>query len=463
MTAPTELQQILYRTIAIYLSEAVMGLMLFLMFLYFSKIYQRMFLAVWAYSWLALIVFMLTTVWVTTNSLNSPSGSARLVVSTISMAACLAQMVLVLIGAYIFTKEKVLRVNHLLLILLCILAFSFILTLIKHDVDGAAQVRYLIRIGAKYFIAGAGFILAGLIIFLNPRFTRGLGQKIFSFSLIAIGITDLYYFVIVLTNYFGTDFQYPFFFGLLELIFNSIIGIGMVTWLLEDERTKMKKTNKELDSFLYSTSHDLRAPIASLLGLANLAKMELKDETGLKYFEMVENRVKKMDSVISDILQLARSSKADLKFEQVDFNKLLQEVIADVKFNKGAKAINLRYAPDPSYILHSDYSQLKIILGNLISNAVKYHFVEQADPYIAVAFTVASGEVIIEVGDNGTGIAKEYQEKIFNMFFRASTQSEGTGLGLYIVAEAVAKLQGKITVRSEVGKGSTFIVRLPIV
>ena len=138
-------------------------------------------------------------------------------------------------------------------------------------------------------------------------------------------------------------------------------------------------------------------------------------------------------------------------------------MIADLKFNKGAKAITLRYAPDPSFIFLSDYNQLKIILGNLISNAVKYHFVEQADPYIAVRFARANDEVTIEVEDNGTGIAKEYQEKIFTMFFRASTQSEGTGLGLYIVAEAVARLQGKITVKSEVGKGSTFSVKLPVV
>jgi signal transduction histidine kinase len=102
-------------------------------------------------------------------------------------------------------------------------------------------------------------------------------------------------------------------------------------------------------------------------------------------------------------------------------------------------------------------------LGNLIGNAVKYHNVEQADPFIAVRFFSKQNELVIEVEDNGTGIAKQYQEKIFNMFFRASTQSEGTGLGLYIVGEAVAKLQGKIKVSSEVGKGSTFTVTLPMI
>lgn len=463
MNITTDTQGILYRTIAIYLAEAVIGLLLFFMFLYFAKIYKRKFLTIWAYSWLALIVFMLTTVWITLNNIGSSTGYQRFFVSILSMTACFGQMALILIGTYSLLKERVFPLKHLLLFLIGILVFSFILILFKNEVEGAARLRYLVRIGLKYGLVGVGFIWAGLVFFFNPTFTRGLGQKIFSFSLIGIGLTDLYYSTIAISIYLGFKLEFPFFFGLLEFVFTSFIGIGMVTWLLEDERIKLTKTNREMDSFLYSTSHDLRAPIASILGLVNLAKMDLKDETALKYFEMVENRVKKMDSVISDILQLARSEKANLKFELIDFNKILQETITDVKFNKGAKAINLRYVPTPDYILPSDYTQLKIILGNLVSNAVKYHFVEQVDPFIAVRFVRTNDEIVIEVEDNGTGIAKEYQEKIFTMFFRASTQSEGTGLGLYIVAEAVAKLQGKITVRSEVGKGSTFTVRLPII
>ena len=80
---------------------------------------------------------------------------------------------------------------------------------------------------------------------------------------------------------------------------------------------------------------------------------------------------------------------------------------------------------------------------------------------MAIRLITKKEEIIIEVEDNGTGIAKQYQEKIFTMFFRASTKSEGTGLGLYIVGEAVAKLRGRITVTSEVGKGSVFTVTLP--
>lgn len=457
----TQLEEILYRTVATYLAEGAIGLILLAVFLYFSRIYQRKSLNTWALSWLALAIFMISTAWISLGGVNNSNGIFRLFVSIISITACFSQVSLVLVGSFELTLNKNITRKQWLIGGLLVLFLSTSIVVFKHEVEGAAMLRYLIRVGVKYLIVAIGFIFAGGIILYKPQFTRGLGQKFLAISLIAIGLIDLYYAFIVFANYFGGTFQFPFFFGLLELICNSVIGISMVAWLLEDERAKLKKANKEMDSFLYSTSHDLRAPIASILGLTNLAKIELKDETALKYFDMVENRVKKMDSVISDILQLARSTKAELKFETVDFSKLLKEVIADLKFNKGAKSINLKVSQAPSTTFTSDYNQLRIILANLIGNAVKYHNVEQVEPFIAVRFQTTDTDTIIEIEDNGTGIAKEHQEKIFNMFYRASTQSEGTGLGLYIVTEAINKMHGKISLTSEKNKGSIFTVRLP--
>ena len=462
MKVSTDLSEILLRTISIYFAEAILGAVLFSMFFYFARIYNRRVLAIWSFSWIALIIFVLSTIWITVNNINSSGGLLRLSVSIMSTAACFAQVGLIVLGVHLHGKEVKHYERKLIFLFLVVLFLATSLTVFKHEVHGAAQLRYLARIGVKYAIVGIGFIWAGSIVLVNKRFTKGLGQKIFSISLIAIGLTDFYYSSIVVSNFLGADFGYAGFIGLSELIFNSFIGIGMVTWLLEDEREKLKKANKQLDSFLYSTSHDLRSPIASILGLTNLAKMELKDDTSLTYFSMIESRIKKMDSVIADILQLARTTKAELKIEKIDFNRLSQEVIADVKFNKGARAINLRYTPDPSFVFYSDYTQLTIIVGNLISNAVKYHNLEQADPFISVQFFAKLREVVIEIGDNGTGIEKEFQEKIFDMFFRASTQFEGTGLGLYITTEAASKLGGQISVQSELGKGSTFILKLPV-
>lgn len=232
-------------------------------------------------------------------------------------------------------------------------------------------------------------------------------------------------------------------------------------WMLEDEREKLKKTNQELDSFLYSVSHDLRAPIASILGLTNLAKIEAEpNDINQKYFDMIDQRVKKLDIVIGDILRLSRSKNSEAKHEFIDFNKLVFEIIADLKFNEGASAIRLNYIQNPENTFYSDTAQLKIIVGNLLSNAVKYHRLDQADPYIEVIFSKSKSKTTFSIRDNGEGIPKDNHDRIFNMFFRASTQSDGTGLGLYIVKEALAKIDGEITLLSEEGKGSLFTVTL---
>jgi signal transduction histidine kinase len=445
-----------------YLAQGVVGITLFVIFRYFSIVYKRRYLQTWAWGWIFFMIAMLAFIFLTGGMARMPANNLLgMAVSWTSMAFSYAQIFMLMVGTYELLKNQTVSTKFILRCLVGVAIISVFLVLIFSSVQGYSAERYFMRVGLRYLIAAVSFIVAGLLLW--RRGFSGIGYKVMSAAMVLYGAMHAYYLAVVLSFLFGSPIPFPSFFGIIDLVLMSSIGLAMVIWLLEDERDRLAKVNKEMDSFLYSTSHDLRAPIASILGLANLAKMELKDETALKYFEMVESRVKKMDSVISDILQLARSNKADLKFEQVDFNKLLQEIISDVKFNKGAKAITLRYTPDPAFVFLSDYAQLKIIIGNLISNAVKYHFVEQADPYIAVRFVRANDEVTIEVEDNGTGIAKEYQEKIFNMFFRASTQSEGTGLGLYIVAEAVAKLQGKITVQSEVGKGSTFSVRLPVI
>jgi signal transduction histidine kinase len=123
-------------------------------------------------------------------------------------------------------------------------------------------------------------------------------------------------------------------------------------------------------------------------------------------------------------------------------------------------AIQLDFQEGPNDIFKSDYNQMKIILNNLMANAVKYHNLSQPNPYIRVSFKRTKSVVEIAIQDNGQGIAKENVPKIFDMFYRASPGTEGTGLGLYIVQEALTKINGVILVESELGKGSTFKVLL---
>ncbi|MBY0432947.1 MAG: GHKL domain-containing protein [Cyclobacteriaceae bacterium] len=320
--------------------------------------------------------------------------------------------------------------------------------------------RYLLRVGVRTFVTGACFIAAGVVLYRTKRISSGIGLRLMSWSMILFGVEQFYYLIVVVINGFFFDLSFPVFFGVIDLILIFGIGLGMITWLLEDERQKLSKANQELDSFLYSTSHDLRAPIASVLGLTNLARLEMKDRENLTLINMIEQRVKKLDEVISDILKLSKNKKTEVRLEEISLNRLIDEVVADVKFAQDAPAIRLIYDRKTDFVFESDFSIMKTALGNLFSNAVKYHRIPQNDPYIKVAFSQVGNKTLIEVEDNGQGIRPESLDKVFDMFYRASTNSDGTGLGLYIVKEALAKVNGSISVTSNFGQGSTFRIEL---
>jgi signal transduction histidine kinase len=415
----------------------------------------------WAWSWVAFVAFMIATAFVTAFGIMNPQDHWRMMATFSSMATCLLHAALVLLGTLqLANKWNYSSKQTLFLLLLILIASAGLVWLYAND-PNERIARYILRIGVKYVLVSAAFVAAGIYTMRNRLITRGSGQKILAAGFVLYGLLNFYYSFIVFYNVVIGEFQFPVFFGLLEMLFISVIGIGMVMWLLQDERDRLKKANQELDSFLYSTSHDLRAPIASVLGITNLAKLEIKDSTSLQYIGMIEERVKKLDLVIGDILQLSRSAKAEIKYELIDFNKLLNDVISDVKFNQGATKISLRYDVNPLNTFHGDYGQMKIIIGNLISNAVRYHRIDQPDPYIGVRFIKEDHYVMIDIEDNGEGIDSEHHEKIFEMFYRSSTKTDGTGLGLYIVKEALAKVNGTITLKSQLNLGSTFRVGLP--
>ncbi len=358
----------------------------------------------------------------------------------------------------VLKEDKTPTKNYWVFGLLIIVA-SLIVVFSFHHNPAADAERYFLRLGIKSLITSIGFISAGVLLLRSVVLGHGLGHRMLYGSLILFGSMQGYYFLVVLINSMEGQLSFPGFFGVADLILMLCIGLSMVIGLLEDERSKLKKANSELDNFLYRTSHDLRSPIASVLGLTNLAKLETHELKGLKYIAMIEDRVKKLDAVISDILDLSRSTKSLLKIEKINFNTLVEDIFSDVKFDKNSEPISFRYSPDPANLFFADYSQMKIILNNLIYNGVKYHR-QQAYPFILVEFIKQKDYVTISVTDNGEGIAEEHQMKIFEMFFRASTNSDGTGLGLYMVKEVLDKVNGTISLKSVLGTGSTFTITL---
>ncbi len=442
--------------------QAVIGIALFSIFRHFSRLHNRKYLVTWSWAWILFAAAMIMLGLRGEPFLFHGLGYwPALVYSLVSLFIFLAYVTLFLGGIRELIRDIGIPSRVFFIWLSFALALAVVLTLIKSQDEEATQVRYFLRVGVRFIITSIAFVTAGLILRFTKRLSGGLGHGIMSWSMILFGLEQGYYAVVVCLNMFAVKFEFPSFFGLVDLVMIFGIGFGMIIWLLEDERRELKKANQELDRFVYSTSHDLRSPISSMLGLVNLARMEVKDEKSLELITMMEQRVLKLDSVIADFLILSRSKKAEVVMAPVSLNQLIDEVVADVKFAKHAPSIRLIYDRKTDLIFESDFTLMKTVLGNLFSNSVKYHDLSKPDPYIRVFYRTMKGKLQIDIEDNGQGIRTESLDKIFDMFYRASSSSDGTGLGLYIVKEALEKLKGTIFVTSFHGNGSTFTILLP--
>lgn len=225
------------------------------------------------------------------------------------------------------------------------------------------------------------------------------------------------------------------------------------------KNAELEKANAELDRFVYSASHDLRAPLSSLLGLIEVARVDPRE--AMKYLKMMKGRIHDMDAFIREIITYSRNSRMEVQFHEVRLKKIIDEVTDELKFLDESRNIQLDNHVLEDLVIHTDATRLKVILSNLIANAIKYQNTSAQPPYIKLEAQKDEQGATIWVKDNGIGIETEYIGKIFNMFYRAHESSKGSGLGLYIVKETVSKLGGEVKVESLVGSGSTFWIHLP--
>lgn len=227
---------------------------------------------------------------------------------------------------------------------------------------------------------------------------------------------------------------------------------------LSEANQLLEKTNEELDRFVYSASHNLRAPLTSLLGLINLQRMEGGHP---EYLDHMENAIHRLDGFITDIISYSKNARQEIETEEIPFQELIEQVFQDLSFYKSGQLIRCTAKVESKGIFYSDRKRLEMLLINLISNSYKYHDIKKPTPFIKVDVVHNEHQALIQINDNGLGIAAEHQENIFKMFYRASENSEGSGLGLYIVKEITEKLGGSIQVQSTLGLGTQFTIQLP--
>ena len=223
--------------------------------------------------------------------------------------------------------------------------------------------------------------------------------------------------------------------------------------------TELRKTNEELDNFVYKVSHDLRAPISSILGLVNIAQSDNSIANMLACVDQIEKSATTQDNFIKDIIELTKNARVKPKRQKINFRKLVDETFEYLQYSMHSDTPKPKLHLAQKKDFYSDGNRMKVIFNNIISNSIKYSEPKSAE--IDIKIEVLNGHAKIDIMDKGKGIDKKYQDDVFKMFFRATDQNAGSGLGLYIVKETVSKLRGNITLESELNKGTTLKMKLP--
>ncbi|MBN8652263.1 MAG: HAMP domain-containing histidine kinase [Cytophagales bacterium] len=303
--------------------------------------------------------------------------------------------------------------------------------------------------GVAFLIFSLGLYFAVFFIDLQLLPQRHFNEReisiLFIINVLAFALTCSYLFYLVIANNYYSE-----------------QSLRQNEMQMRNQNVQLVKANAELDRFVYSASHDLRAPLSSISGIINLTN-KTEELTELReYLQMIQGRVGVLDKFITDIIQYSRNTRLELVRETLDLEQLVNEVVDGLKFNEGVNRIEFKLHVPQGTKITTDPVRLRMVLNNLVSNAVRYHDKLKEKQFIEIDFRSGNPHVEISVKDNGQGIRPEHLEKIFDMFYRTASSTGGSGLGLYIAREAAARMGGSISVRSVYGNGSTFSLLLPV-
>ena len=222
---------------------------------------------------------------------------------------------------------------------------------------------------------------------------------------------------------------------------------------------ELKEAYTELDTFFYRSSHDFRRPLTTFMGLAEVAKVTLKDQTALELFEKVNETARNLDKMLLKLQSVSAAGSQELIYSEVLLDQIFQIEMDNFREEIIRRSIRVLVDINLEKPFFSYPVLVKFIIQNLLENSIA--FCGMQEPYLKFRAYQVTNETVLEVSDNGQGIESIYLNRIFDMYFRANEKSRGNGLGLYIVKKMVDKLNGRIELKSEHGFGTTVWVYLP--
>ena len=249
-------------------------------------------------------------------------------------------------------------------------------------------------------------------------------------------------------------------------VLNLVEGFEGLALYLHDvtERKRREreliKSNEQMDQVIYKTTHDLKAPLNAALALVDLAAQATGDEK-MRMIEMVKKSLLKLDAFIAEMNVFFRQEKLALQREKIDLRSLLTEEIEGVGSLLETKNVDITFEIDGGVDFISDSFRVRTIVTNLLSNSIKYSDSKKKKSFIRILISLNEEICEIRIVDNGIGIDPQYRERIFELFFRATNHSQGTGIGLFIVKDTIQKLKGTIDVESTLNEGTTFLIQIP--
>ena len=241
------------------------------------------------------------------------------------------------------------------------------------------------------------------------------------------------------------------------------VAVGVMMSRLRAERERLQRSNEELESFTYSVSHDLRAPLVHIGSFA--AKLDQRtagraDDESRRYVKTISDSASEALKLIDDLLEFSRLGRKDVQHSPVDLNEIVASVRTEMEQDLNGRQVKWIVHPLP--MLRGDAAMMRVVMHNLISNAVKYTGKTDA-PTIEIGAREDNEAHVVFVRDNGAGFDPQYSSKLFRVFERLHDRKDfdGRGIGLAIAHRVVTRHSGRIWAEGAVGRGATFYVALP--